>query len=598
MKRNTSSSAKWPPSEPAAAAEATSSKNILSLLRAREIGATVHLANHRLGADTRGRLDESFNRISSSIAELSDAIDRHDSAEIERAVAQMLNRMVDPAGTESSYDITPQRKQEREMFTALGGLHVLTALIEPPLAELDARKMDRNVIETKVEYWNEVLVLLREICYSVPSLADNVFTDQHIAFFFTMLSHKVAFENTMNVIEEILAVKVDTFDLNLVPNLYKLLDGFNPRQLMYVHHILFYSSRECLVTISRRHFCRILALVLFESEDRQIMECAQVLRSLDLLQLRRDRMAKGTNIVERNQSLIVEMPQLLDKFLVLFRVVNYGPALSKLVRHHVIAQAPGDIFQYSPVSSSGGPPRGEWELLKFLDDSVRSSGTSLGRRSGNALDPADAEVMDQLLAAFSPPADPSAAMPAMMGSIFAILEVASALGVASFSNFNYTAFGVPALVQRNRAHYTYREAKNLLQFQAMLLVPHQVELLFVLCTLLSGRWKIEMQDRLADLGIVECFYDMYDRLSWGEDPLYGLNNPAPEHIHGPSCECSPESAIRVQYLRLVHNFYDRDFIDNPNKNLLLSPAEISLIQNHPERLISGKYCLQPSESGL
>jgi hypothetical protein len=326
------------------------------------------------------------------------------------------------------------------------------------------------------------------------------------------------------------------------------------------------------------------------------MENAQVLRSLDLLQLRRDRMAKGTNIVERNQSLIVEMPKLLEKFIILFRVVNYGPELSKLVRHHIFAQAPGDIYQYSPISSSGGPQRGEWELLRHLDEITTIAAAPAGRRAGNALDPADTEVTDQLLTAFAATDEASNSMHSIMGRIFSIMEVADALGVASFSNLNVSAVGVPALMQKNRAHYTYREAKNLLQFQSMLLVPHQVELLFVLCTLLSGRWKIEVQGRLADLGIVDCFYDMYDRLSWGQD--LERSNSGPEHIHGPSCECSPESAIRVQYLRLVHNFYDRDFVDNPNKNLLLSPSEIELIQNRPDQLISGKFYVHSANTGL
>jgi Trpc4-associated protein len=50
-----------------------------------------------------------------------------------------------------------------------------------------------------------------------------------------------------------------------------------------------------------------------------------------------------------------------------------------------------------------------------------------------------------------------------------------------------------------------------------------------------------------------------------------------EHIHGPTCDCNPESALRVQYLRLVHNFYDRDFLGNSNKKLLLSSAEKALL---------------------
>ena len=54
-------------------------------------------------------------------------------------------------------------------------------------------------------------------------------------------------------------------------------------------------------------------------------------------------------------------------------------------------------------------------------------------------------------------------------------------------------------------------ARKELQFHAMFLHPHQVELLFVLCTLLSGRRKIHVQKLLAGLGLGEVLTDMFAR---------------------------------------------------------------------------------------
>jgi Trpc4-associated protein len=119
------------------------------------------------------------------------------------------------------------------------------------------------------------------------------------------------------------------------------------------------------------------------------------------------------------------------------------------------------------------------------------------------------------------------------------------------------------------------DARKELQFYAMLLAPHQVELLFVICTLLSGRRKIDVQQRLAALGLADVLTLMYGRLSWDSPPFLGPN-PI-EHIHGPGCECNPESALRVQYLRLVHNFYDRDFLGNANKHIILTDAEKAML---------------------
>lgn len=312
----------WPPAPPLV--QVPLSVNILASLQRRELGAISSLTLKQFGAPIKSRIDSSFSLLSKTIDDLATAIENKDWTEIERSVSQLLTRLIDATGMESSYDISPTRRSERETFVALGGMRLLLSLLEPPYTDNDARLIQIGTMHRKAEFWNELLVLLREVCYSVPNLADTAFSANHLRFLFTLLSHHVVFENTMNLLEEVLAVKVDTFDLYLVPRLYSLLDGFSSRQMM--------------------HFCRVLALVLFESEDRQIMECAHVLRSFDLLQLRRDRMAKFSNIVERNQCLVIEMPNLLEKLVLLLRIVNYGPELSKLVRNNIIAQVINYLF--------------------------------------------------------------------------------------------------------------------------------------------------------------------------------------------------------------------------------------------------------------
>lgn len=52
--------------------------------------------------------------------------------------------------------------------------------------------------------------------------------------------------------------------------------------------------------------------------------------------------------------------------------------------------------------------------------------------------------------------------------------------------------------------------------------------------------------------------------------------PQPHGIHGPGCTCNPESALKIQFLRLVHNFIDRDSDNSRCKQLLLSPAEVDV----------------------
>ena len=111
--------------------------------------------------------------------------------------------------------------------------------------------------------------------------------------------------------------------------------------------------------------------------------------------------------------------------------------------------------------------------------------------------------------------------------------------------------------------------------KALALLQHQVEVLFVMCTLLAGKRKAQVQDRLMLLDIVPALLKMFDRLDWNRPPSTSASF---ERIHGPGCECNPESALRIQYLRLVHNLSDRETDEGHTKHQLLSQAEIQSVQ--------------------
>jgi hypothetical protein len=202
------------------------------------------------------RVDEAHKNMTKGIRLLRTALKSKSWRQIENAVETVILKLLDNQSPDALFAITPAKRLERELFVQFGGVQLLLQVLEPPLSEVDARRMPSSQIQRHVEVWNEVLVLLREVCFAVPHLADSVFSDQHLAFLFTLLHHEYVFENTMNLLEEVLAVRQETFCLSQVPGLYSLLDGFSARRLA--------------------HFCRVLALLLFEPEDRQIMENAQV----------------------------------------------------------------------------------------------------------------------------------------------------------------------------------------------------------------------------------------------------------------------------------------------------------------------------------
>jgi hypothetical protein len=65
---------------------------------------------------------------------------------------------------------------------------------------------------------------------------------------------------------------------------------------------------------------------------------------------------------------------------------------------------------------------------------------------------------------------------------------------------------------------TPENAANILQFNAMILSPYLLEILFVFSTLIScEKRKFDAQKLLSKLGIIQTLEDMFHLLSWRSD---------------------------------------------------------------------------------
>eukprot|EP00597_Dinobryon_sp_UTEXLB2267_P010646 CAMPEP_0170102268 /NCGR_PEP_ID=MMETSP0020_2-20130122/2779_1 /TAXON_ID=98059 /ORGANISM="Dinobryon sp., Strain UTEXLB2267" /LENGTH=1097 /DNA_ID=CAMNT_0010325575 /DNA_START=613 /DNA_END=3904 /DNA_ORIENTATION=- len=405
------------------------------------------------------------------------------------------------------------------------------------------------------------------------------------------------------------------------------------------------------------------------------MEGSHVLKSLDLLKLRRSRMSRNSSgTVEKNQSLVIEMPNMMARLIQMLRIINYGPNLSELISHNIVVQFPvtSDILNFLPnrrglsdwdhfsnlearigssrssnsnnsnrsnsndqtvqqtspitpanpiVSSNRGsatvPPRPTGTVRVPLEFSTPQNRHSTSSHSVEVEDEDD-DIMDELLSAFSPLRQndnntndngDGNFQSFELTNILSVIQLAQSLGIADLTPLGESLFTTaqpnmrPYLTRRTSPSMIHSSSRDTpahcrkeLQFHAMLLAPHQIELIFVLCTLLSGRRKISVQKTFADLGLAKILRDMYDRMSWDAPPYVGDNF---EHIHGPGCECNPESTVRVQFLRLIHNFFDRDFLGNENKLLILSEKERELILNSQsgDDIRDGIAKLQSNERG-
>mgnify|MGYP005861671841 CR=1 FL=1 len=70
--------------------------------------------------------------------------------------------------------------------------------------------------------------------------------------------------------------------------------------------------------------------------------------------------------------------------------------------------------------------------------------------------------------------------------------------------------------------------QDVLSFNSLTVATHQMEILFVVCTLLGGKKKMDVQRRLVGIGLVEKLTLLFDKIDWNIS-----KNSKPERIHGP-----------------------------------------------------------------
>ncbi|XP_066937190.1 short transient receptor potential channel 4-associated protein-like [Macrobrachium rosenbergii] len=94
----------------------------------------------------------------------------------------------------------------------------------------------------------------------------------------------------------------------------------------------------------------------------------------------------------------------------------------------------------------------------------------------------------------------------------------------------------------------------------------RVETVYVLGLLLLGKHRKEVQAQLAQLRLIPRLSQLFDLFIW-KCETYQERVRVPGHLS--SCECSPEVALKIQFLRLVHSFCDQ----SEYRYLMLTPTE-------------------------
>ncbi len=529
------------------------------------------------------RIDKLYNQMTETVNMLRFAMDSGQTRAVCSAIKVVMERILrSNSDPQDIFVVTPEKKAEREVFVSLGGVRQLMRYFSPPFGE-NLRGYDGTLdqhVHTNADLWNDMLVILREVTFSIPNSAELVVSDEHVCFLFRLLECNSVFEHAINLLEEVLAVKSELFSLEKVPNFFRLTKSLTLRQLS--------------------HFCKILGLLLFEPEEKAIADGSLVMRGVDLVTLRHERLLRPNSVLEKNQTLIAEVPGLLEKFILVLKVLNYGPDIGEIIKLDAIAQGrsplPEDILEFNTKTAEG--------FRKLISLARLEEGRGIlsdDESSDSDDDPPvviEDDIMTQLLESFTVNNGEDEQM-TNVSAISCIIGLATKLNIgrpttrgkqllmwAASTDQDPAAMETLSRLMSQRVEQegnngTSTSAKNELRFHAMVLAPYQVEICLVLCTMLSGRSKIKLQKKLAKLDIAPVLLAMQRRMSWEAG-----SGPSLEHVHGPGCECNFGSPLRVQFLRLIHSFFDGDFQNNPTKELVLSKPELKLVRqlSWPEAL--------------
>lgn len=103
-------------------------------------------------------------------------------------------------------------------------------------------------------------------------------------------------------------------------------------------------------------------------------------------------------------------------------------------------------------------------------------------------------------------------------------------------------------------------------------VMHKVEVFYVLCLFLTGKHKLIVQKKLSEMRLIPGMSQLFDKMSWLNE-TERMNQDLMD-LEIADHECTPQTALKIQFLRLVHSFCDR----HENKHLLLTPREVDELQ--------------------
>ena len=521
-------------------------------------------------------------------------------------------------------------------FVALGGADALVEIIYRLPSSMSnitettgQRRHATRVALQQAKILNETIGVTRELIFIYNHLADSgrCGSDRFLLHLFLNLLKGHTFDTTVGLLEEILSTRPVPFCLDKVVGIHGILRSFSIRQLALFTRIFALlvfepeSAKEAAASNKKTHNSKAAAADESDDSDFAVFSSPTTQQSvanplaqessspgspttsaispsgnakhhttpssssrtrkkatqcgptrIPLLVDKGARRRKACNIVDRNQAVLVFCPGLLRRMVALLEMaIEAYPATHAYQNSMSQSENLNPTQQMLMMFSSSAPANGGYDWADYDEPGMGapdSSELSARQTVSDTFDGLGSGSITSMLMAIREAMEQNG-----FDSSSQIAEEVAAEAVAN---------EIDEMNTLSAARGGNGPTPPRANVKQMTISAHLVEILFTVGILCAGKGRHDLQERLMTMNLGSILNRLFGVLNWEFEPRQD-HGP-----HGEGCQCNPTSAVKVQFLRVTHNFCERDDMFRAHKLQVLSKKQCEARETIRRLLSSGK----------
>ena len=422
---------------------------------------------------------------------------RSDKVSISRLITRVYSTIMNAAYVYQGHTPDPATLHDPFLFVLFGGAEVIINYLMSEERASENRSTDIDII-------GKCMTILKELSFNVACLNRGLGQRSDVLrMAVDFMKNQKTFDGAVGLVEELIVGRDEVVLIpRVVPQLGEVLTMMSPRQLSLV--------------------CRVLALLVYENEEKKqelleegyfdankfegngAVSKREEIRAVRLLRLRRLQCPdtpEGT-VEDQNHKFLVGVPKFISRLVRLLRMGTEANTSYPNAATTVSTNPDPYLVGMGAMTESVE----EWQ-----EGNSRNDASTIARRTEEER---DAETM--------------------MARLLQRLML----------DQRDRQSPPPPISEADRANRLDPWAT----IKAATLAVHQVEVLFVLCSMMGGKHRKMVQDACTAEDLAGTMCVVFDGMIWdSRHKPHELEDH--ERPHGPECQCNQESTAKIQFLR-------------------------------------------------